>query len=157
MARSGRGAGRGGRAGRGEVKEPAAAAGARRPPGFDWPSFPPSATSVSPPPGLRGPPRPRRRGPRRPAVRKPKMYALIALPALLTLAAPPSSPAPSLPDPDPAEAWVERTLAGLSLREKVAQMVMPWIAGGALSGAEARRARALVAEQRVGGLLIGLG
>lgn len=85
------------------------------------------------------------------------MYALIALPALLTLAAPPSSPAPSLPDPDPAEAWVERTLAGLSLREKVAQMVMPWIPGGALNGAEARRARALVAEQRVGGLLIGVG
>lgn len=83
------------------------------------------------------------------------MYTLIALPALLILAAPASMP--SLPERDPASEWVERTLAELSLREKVAQMVMPWIPGGAPGGAEARRARTLVREDQVGGLLIGVG
>lgn len=53
--------------------------------------------------------------------------------------------------------WVDEVLESLSLREKVAQMVMPWIPGGELNRAEARRARALVVEERVGGLIVGKG
>ena len=55
-----------------------------------------------------------------------------------------------------ADAWVERTLASLTLREKAAQMVMPWIPGG-LSGAELRRAERLVRTERVGGFVVGKG
>src|SRR5690606_21657471 len=54
-------------------------------------------------------------------------------------------------------AWVEATLSRLTLREKVAQMVMPWIPGGELNASEARRARTLVVEAKVGGLIVGKG
>lgn len=54
-------------------------------------------------------------------------------------------------------AWVEATLSRLTLREKVAQMVMPWIPGGELNASEARRAQTLVVEEKVGGLIVGKG
>lgn len=55
--------------------------------------------------------------------------------------------------------WAGRTLATLSLREKLAQMVMPWIPGGNLAerSADWRRARQLVLEEKVGGLIVGAG
>ncbi|HEX6940758.1 MAG TPA: glycoside hydrolase family 3 N-terminal domain-containing protein [Longimicrobiales bacterium] len=61
-----------------------------------------------------------------------------------------------LPAP-PSSEWVDATLARLTLREKVGQMVMPWIPGGELPRAEARRARELVVEDEVGGLIVGKG
>ena len=53
---------------------------------------------------------------------------------------------------------VERTLARLTLREKAAQMVMPWIPGGSeLSGADLQRAELLARQYRVGGFIVGKG
>jgi beta-N-acetylhexosaminidase len=81
-----------------------------------------------------------------------------------TPAAAPAAPAPEGPDPlrplTAAErAWVERTLAGLTLRERVAQMVMPWVAGDyvALDSPEFDRLRAWVEEDRVGGFVMSMG
>jgi len=76
----------------------------------------------------------------------------------LASTAPPAEPRP-LPTPAPAvNEWVERTLASLTLREKAAQMVMPWIPGGhALSGRELRNAETLVRQHRVGGFIVGKG
>jgi beta-N-acetylhexosaminidase len=56
-------------------------------------------------------------------------------------------------------AWVERTLASLSSRERVAQMVMLWVLGDYAhvddsTFAEVRRA---VAEDRIGGVIMSLG
>jgi len=55
--------------------------------------------------------------------------------------------------------WVDRTVSQLTLREQVAQMVMPWIPGGKPSqrSADLRRARRLVAEEKVGGVIVGKG
>ncbi|HEU5184282.1 MAG TPA: glycoside hydrolase family 3 protein [Gemmatimonadaceae bacterium] len=56
-------------------------------------------------------------------------------------------------------AWVDRTLARLTLRERVAQMVMLWVLGDYAHVddsvfAEARRA---VADERIGGVIMSLG
>lgn len=59
--------------------------------------------------------------------------------------------------PAERDAWVESTLAAMTLREKAAQMVMPWIAGGAMTEAELRRIERLVREHRVGGFIVGRG
>jgi beta-N-acetylhexosaminidase len=55
--------------------------------------------------------------------------------------------------------WAERALAGLSLRRKVAQMIMPWALGdftpaGSVSDT---RLRELVEEEGVGGLIVSVG
>ncbi|HEX2189871.1 MAG TPA: glycoside hydrolase family 3 N-terminal domain-containing protein [Longimicrobiaceae bacterium] len=67
------------------------------------------------------------------------------------------APAPRpLPQPDP---WVERTLAGMSLRQRVAQLVFPWITGapsGATPGEAGRLARWTEREE-VGGLIVSRG
>jgi beta-N-acetylhexosaminidase len=60
----------------------------------------------------------------------------------------------------PAEVlWVERTLESLTLREVVAQLVVPYIDGGrpASNSAAWRRARRLVVEEKVGGFIVGVG
>ena len=76
----------------------------------------------------------------------------------LATSAPPVEARPA-PTPAPAaNEWVERTLASLTLREKAAQMVMPWIPGGnALSGRQLRNAETLVRQHRVGGFIVGKG
>lgn len=58
-----------------------------------------------------------------------------------------------------AEAWVDSVMTTLTTREKVAQMVMPWIPGGAPApgSAEWQRARRFVLEEKVGGLIVGKG
>lgn len=58
-----------------------------------------------------------------------------------------------------ATAWVDSALSQLTLREKVAQMTMPWIPGGmpARGSAEWRRARQFVLEEKAGGLIVGKG
>lgn len=58
-----------------------------------------------------------------------------------------------------AGAWIDSVMTTLTIREKVAQMVMPWIPGGAPApgSAEWKRARELVLEEKVGGLIVGKG
>jgi beta-N-acetylhexosaminidase len=55
--------------------------------------------------------------------------------------------------------WVERSLGSLTLREKAAQLVFPYIEGGrpAARTAAWRRVRRLVMEDRVGGVIVGVG
>jgi beta-N-acetylhexosaminidase len=55
--------------------------------------------------------------------------------------------------------WIERTLAALTLRQKVAQLVVPYIEGGQPREGTAawRRVQRLVTEDRVGGLIVGVG
>ena len=58
-----------------------------------------------------------------------------------------------------ARAWVEETLAGLSLRERVAQLVMVWMSGGyaPLDDEEFTRIESLVRDDAIGGIVISLG
>jgi beta-glucosidase-like glycosyl hydrolase len=55
--------------------------------------------------------------------------------------------------------WVETTLASLSLREKVGQLVMPWVGGEytAVDSPEFDRLLEWVESQRVGGLILSVG
>ncbi|HEX7051393.1 MAG TPA: glycoside hydrolase family 3 protein [Longimicrobiales bacterium] len=80
------------------------------------------------------------------------MTSLAAVLVLATAAAGPTAPAASTD-------WVDRTLARLTLREKVAQMMMPYVPGGpiAQSSADWRRAVRLVVEEKVGGIIVGKG
>jgi beta-N-acetylhexosaminidase len=57
------------------------------------------------------------------------------------------------------EAWVERTLAPLSLEERVGQLVFPWISGayGALDDPEMVEALGWVENDGVGGVVISIG
>ncbi len=76
----------------------------------------------------------------------------VQLPAVT--ATPPAEP------PDPAvEAWVEETLASLTLRERVAQLVLPWIPGGTIAQGTPRYAelRRWIEDERVGGLIVSRG
>jgi beta-N-acetylhexosaminidase len=55
--------------------------------------------------------------------------------------------------------WVDETLRGLSLREKVAQLIMPWVAGeyAAVGSPGYEQLRKWVEEDRIGGLVISIG
>jgi len=55
--------------------------------------------------------------------------------------------------------WIERTLASLTLREKIGQLIMPWVAGDytAVGSAEFEQVRKWVQEDRVGGLVLSIG
>ncbi len=85
---------------------------------------------------------------------------------LLGLSACSSGPAPAPPplaptdglDPE-ARAWVDRTLAGLSLEALVGQLVIEWIPGGYVSptGPEFEPLRAWVVEDRIGGVSPSIG
>jgi beta-N-acetylhexosaminidase len=57
------------------------------------------------------------------------------------------------------EAWVERTLAALSLREKVGQMIMPWMSGAyvAEDSPEFDRLAAWVERDGIGGIVLSVG
>jgi beta-N-acetylhexosaminidase len=75
-----------------------------------------------------------------------------------------AEPAPAA-RPDPlrldaeAEAWVERTLAGMTVRQRVAQLVMPWISGASPSAdaVELQRTLGWVGSGEVGGLIVSRG
>ncbi len=58
-----------------------------------------------------------------------------------------------------AEEWVESTLAGLGLRQQVAQLVMPWIRGGHIApgSVEHQRLRRWIQQDEVGGLIVSRG
>ena len=70
-------------------------------------------------------------------------------------AGPPAYSALAAPD----QAWVERTLRSLSLREKAGQMVLAWISGRYSGPGDAEMQRALewVQLDRVGGFIISVG
>jgi len=55
--------------------------------------------------------------------------------------------------------WVERTLQSLTLREKVGQLVMPWVGGdyAAVGSPEFEQVRKWIEEDRVGGLVLSIG
>jgi beta-N-acetylhexosaminidase len=61
-------------------------------------------------------------------------------------------------DPE-AAAWVEDVMSQLDLRQRVAQLVFPWIRGGSIprSTAEYARIRRWIQEDRVGGLIVSRG
>lgn len=97
---------------------------------------------------------------------------LVALLVALSACTPPSAtgtsatltpPAGALDPARPLDAreaaWIETTLAGLSLRERVGQMVMAWVLGdytsnGDSSFAEVRR---WISRDRIGGVVMSLG
>jgi beta-N-acetylhexosaminidase len=58
-----------------------------------------------------------------------------------------------------AETWAARTLEGLSLREKVGQMMMPWVIGDFApeGSASHERIMGLVQDQDVGGVIMSVG
>jgi beta-N-acetylhexosaminidase len=68
-------------------------------------------------------------------------------------------PAAADAGPEIDDEWVEATLAGLTLREKVAQLIMPWVSGAymAIDSEEFDRVRRWVTEDRVGGLIMSIG
>lgn len=61
--------------------------------------------------------------------------------------------------PSSHEAWADSVLASLSLRDKAAQMVWPWVLGDytAADDPAYRRIERLVREQHLGGLIISVG
>ncbi|MEW5931330.1 MAG: glycoside hydrolase family 3 protein [Gemmatimonadota bacterium] len=91
------------------------------------------------------------------------MAALAACaPGTQAASAPPTSARVTGPlaQPGAAErAWVESTLAGLTLRQKVAQLVIPWIGGeyAAVDSPEFERIARWVEEDGVGGVIISIG
>jgi beta-N-acetylhexosaminidase len=83
-------------------------------------------------------------------------------PARADSAAPaaPETPAiPPLRTDSAGAAWVEQTLASLTLRQRVAQLVFPWISGRSISAdpAEHRRMLEWVSRDEVGGLIVSTG
>jgi len=69
------------------------------------------------------------------------------------------SPPQQLPAQAASAAWADSVLRTLSTREKVAQLVWPWILGDFVneSSAEWQRLSRLVTEQRVGGFIVSVG
>ena len=88
--------------------------------------------------------------------------ALLACTAVLLSAcatATRSSPMTSSASPSPEGPWADSVLASLSLRDKAAQMVWPWVLGDytAADDPTYRRVERLVREQHVGGIIISVG
>jgi beta-N-acetylhexosaminidase len=71
----------------------------------------------------------------------------------------PATPGAMTPLSTADRAWVERTLASLTLREKIGQLMMPWVGGDytAVGSAEFEQVRKWVQDDRVGGLVISIG
>jgi beta-N-acetylhexosaminidase len=71
----------------------------------------------------------------------------------------PATPGAMTPLSTADRAWVERTLASLTLREKIGQLMMPWVGGDytAVGSAEFEEVRKWVQDDRVGGLVISIG
>ena len=57
------------------------------------------------------------------------------------------------------EAWVERTLTGLTLRQKVGQLIMPWVLGDFAPEGSPRHDRILeyIEDQGIGGVIMSVG
>jgi beta-N-acetylhexosaminidase len=75
-------------------------------------------------------------------------------------AAPPAPiPAPEAASRTDTLPWAERTLAGMTLREKVGQMMMPWVIGDYAPDGTSSRERivGLVRDQEIGGVIMSVG
>jgi beta-N-acetylhexosaminidase len=81
----------------------------------------------------------------------------LALAALMSGACAPPASRPSTATP--ARGWAEATLRTLTIRQKVAQLVWPWILGDYVGAetAEWARLRRLVTEDSVGGFIVSVG
>ncbi|HEX6575893.1 MAG TPA: glycoside hydrolase family 3 N-terminal domain-containing protein [Gemmatimonadaceae bacterium] len=71
----------------------------------------------------------------------------------------PSYPGASTPLTRQDSAWVEATLQSLSPRERVAQLIMPWVAGeyAPVGSPEYEEVRRWVQDDKVGGLVLSIG
>ncbi len=71
----------------------------------------------------------------------------------------PASPGAMVPLSAADQRWVERTLASLSLREKIGQLMMPWVGGDytAVGSPEFEQLRKWVQDDGVGGLVLSIG
>ena len=71
----------------------------------------------------------------------------------------PATPGASTPLSAADERWVERTLASLTLREKVGQLIMPWVGGDyvAVGSPEFEQVRKWVEDDGVGALVLSIG
>ena len=67
--------------------------------------------------------------------------------------------APALIAQTEDEAWVERTLTGLTLRQKVGQLIMPWVLGDFAPEGSASHDRILeyIEDQGIGGVIMSVG
>src|SRR5947207_7144826 len=68
----------------------------------------------------------------------------------------PASPGATSPLSAADQRWIDRTLASLTLREKIGQLIMPWVGGEytAVGSPEFEQVRKWVQEDRVGGLVL---
>jgi beta-N-acetylhexosaminidase len=104
--------------------------------------------------------------------RSPSLFTALVLLAACGVSSPTPQPQPAAHPPrlpetrpeirsisGPAAARVQRLLDSLPLRDKIAQLVMPWIAGGyePIDGAEMRQALAWVDSFKVGGIIMSIG
>ena len=71
----------------------------------------------------------------------------------------PAALEPPSPAPEERRSWAARTLAGMTLRQKVGQMMMPWALGDFTpAGSDSEtRLHGLVEEQGVGGFIVSVG
>jgi beta-N-acetylhexosaminidase len=106
-------------------------------------------------------------------LRRPIPRALASIPLVLLLAVLPAAGQDVGPVPDPsreelaatltddelAEAWVVETLADLTLRQKVGQMIVPWVLGdfSPADSEEFERISTLIVEHEIGGILVSNG
>ena len=70
-----------------------------------------------------------------------------------------ASPGAMTPLATADQRWVEKTLASLTLREKIGQLIMPWVGGDytALGSPEFEQVRKWVQDDGVGGLVLSIG
>ncbi len=71
----------------------------------------------------------------------------------------PASPGASTPLSAADQRWIDRTLASLTLRAKIGQLIMPWVGGDytAVGSAEFEQVRKWVQDDGVGGLVLSIG
>ncbi len=71
----------------------------------------------------------------------------------------PASPGAATPLSAADQQWVDRMLASLTLREKIGQLIMPWVGGEyvAIGSPEFEQVRKWVQEDGVGGLVLSIG
>ena len=70
-----------------------------------------------------------------------------------------ATPGATTPLSSADQRWIDKTLASLSLAEKVGQLIMPWVGGDytAVGSPEFEQVRKWVEEDRVGGLVLSIG
>ena len=71
----------------------------------------------------------------------------------------PATPGTSAQMSSADRAWIERTVASLTLREKIGQLIMPWVGGdyAPVGSAEFEQVRKWIETDKVGGLVMSIG